>query len=103
MKKSWDQSRGPITRLVGWTFNPEPVDAVEDILASLTNFHLYYVMNVMGGNAAKLAWLEYGRRRGFVTFHLCSVMLDGVLEVTATAASMPVTDQISLALEPKPS
>lgn len=66
-----------VSRLIVWTHVPtiEPLTAA---LAPMTDNDLLFCLgNSHAPAAARLAWAEYGRRRGFIDFKLSVVHSEG--------------------------
>lgn len=64
--------------LISWCASPTPeIATIEGILNDLSDDDLAHLMHFeQGGQAGRIAWLEYGRRRGFVDFEVGLTVTD---------------------------
>lgn len=92
-----DQHPVPIANVVAWTFNPDPRDAIYDLLKALDDDQLHTLMTRFPGAAGTLGWLEFGRRRGHIAkLHFQVVEVKGKFEVNVGFPAPAVVENITL-------
>lgn len=85
-----------LKKLILWTYRPntDPQELML-VLTALTEADLLVALT-MENSAARLAWLEWGRRRKLFDLRLVLQKIDGGLqeqvEIQATAPAMPVQE-----------
>lgn len=63
--------------LITWCASPAPeISTIEGILNDLSDDDLAHLMHFEGGQAGRIAWLEYGRRKGFADFEVGLTVTD---------------------------
>lgn len=88
-----------IARLLTWTRNPDPIEAIDRILSDLSETDLLHIMTFEKTHASRLAWIELGRRRGFGDFKLVVSQVEDVVELTFEAEAGPVIDSLALTVD----
>jgi hypothetical protein len=82
-----------VLTLLNWTLAPDPL-TFKAVLAELSNLELELCMSSFTGPstvaAGRIAWAEYGRRRGFIDFEVRAVSLNGKVSVTFEGEGKPI-------------
>lgn len=83
-----------LSALASWTLAPDTREGVlPRLLEALEDSDLFLGFTVLQGAVARLCWVEYGRRRGFVEFDIKVATLgDGTIQVTASGEGKPIHD-----------
>lgn len=79
-----------IQDLNDWVINPDPPSDLVHILESLTSDDLVVVMTNFSGPAGRIAWSEFGRRRGFADFAVRMAESQGQLRLSFEAPAKPI-------------
>lgn len=79
-----------LSNLITWTHTPDP-EKFEGLLSVLTDSDLLFgLTHLKTEPAGRICWAEYGRRLGFVSFEIRTVVMDGKLNVTFEGEAEPV-------------
>jgi hypothetical protein len=81
---------GALGRLMLWTYDPRPADEIEKILEVLTEDELFFAMAHFPGAAGRIAWCEYGSRKGFVQFTIKIAVVKEQLRLTFEGEGVPL-------------
>lgn len=75
-----------------WVRNPDPPEAVEEALAAVTDNELQLLLHTLKEKSPelRLAWVEFGRRKGLVQFEIKMVRQGDDLVLKAEGAARPV-------------
>jgi hypothetical protein len=79
-----------------WINTPTNVPAFFDALAALSLLELIHVTLQEDKTAARVAWVELARRRGFLDFTLKLTRVDGEFELDCSAPGFPVSNVMRL-------
>jgi hypothetical protein len=80
-----------LTELLNWVHYPRPAEKIYDILKAMSDDDLFKAMTqVTTIPAARIAWAEWGRRKGFVDFKIGVAELEGGVEVTFAGDAKPI-------------
>lgn len=72
-----------ISALITWCRSPSPeIETIERILNDLSIDDLKHLLLYERGPAGRIAWLEFGRRVGFVDFHVGLSVTDREVALT---------------------
>lgn len=89
MSTSSNPSLANIVRLIVWTHDPT-CEPLAELLARLSDDDLRFAMvSTVSPSSARIAWAEYGRRRGFVNFELAVVESQGSVDVHFRGSAVP--------------
>jgi hypothetical protein len=91
-----------ISRLVTWTINPDPPEAIYSILEELDDQDLNLLMFHFGGKPGLIAWAEFGKRKGYADFQVHAQYLKGskkqIVEMVFEAEAKPIHENVILGL-----
>jgi hypothetical protein len=79
-----------INNLVKWTYNPDPPEQIYNILASMQDADLIVAMTSLDEAAGRVAWAEYGRRKGFFDFEIRVVQVEDSVKLSFEADTKPI-------------
>jgi len=79
-----------INNLVKWTHNPDPPELIHEILAAMKESDLIVAMTMLQGAAGRIAWAEYGRRKGFFDFEIKTVQVEDSVKLSFEADARPI-------------
>ena len=93
MTKTADPRRTKaLGRLMLWTHDPRPVRDIQKILEDCTDGDLLAALETFSKNTAagRIAWAEYGRRKGYIDFELKITEGEGQLHLDFEGAAKPL-------------
>ena len=78
--------------LVQWVISPHPTEGIYKILESISDDDLRECFTHLNGTSARIAWAEYGRRKGYVDFEVRVAVLEGQLKLSFEGEAKPIHD-----------
>lgn len=74
-----------------WLYHPEPPEAVHKILEQLTDDEVKFLLHhEKEGPGLRLAWLEFGRRKGLIDFEIRVTRTKDSVTVEAEGKAKPL-------------
>lgn len=86
-----------IAKLQEWITNPtSSLSKYQAVMRSLTMHDLHFLMTSEDKIIAKIAWIEFGRRRGFGNITVSLAQVGDAIELTYESDAIPMAHTVTL-------
>lgn len=92
---AWARRTLPLTR---WVISPHPPEGIYSILEAISDEDLMMCFAHLTGATARIAWAEYGRRKGHVDFEVRVAVMNGQLQLSFEGEAKPIHDGPALSV-----